>query len=172
VNQHTERKRIGVVVFAVGAVATVAWGVGALVTLLDLAIGARGNTYGAWLVAGAIPLLVAFAGVLLYGGVPAVTLRTGCLGAAWGVGLILFLGGMDGLLQGARNVRLGGPAFQAEATGLGHAVIIELVLAVAITAGVALWRRRWFPTLGAGATIMCIIGMLDLIFIGMASAPF
>lgn len=169
---YTARQRIGVAVFTVGAVSTVAWGVGALVTLVDLAIGARADTYGPWLVAGGIPLLVAVVGVLLYGGVPELTLRTGCLGVAWGVGLILFLGGIDGLLGGARNVGLGGPAFQAEANDLVRAVIIELVLAVAITAGVALWRRRWFPTLAAGATIMFIIGMLDIIFIGMASAPF
>jgi hypothetical protein len=169
---RTERQRIGVVVFTVGAVATVAWSVGALITLLDLAIGARADTYGPWLVAGGIPALVAFAGVLLYGGVPELTLRRVCLGAAWGVGLILFLGGMDGLLQGARNVRLGGPTYQAEANALVGAVIVELVLTVAITAGVALWRRRWFPALAAGATIMCTIGLLDIIFIGMASAPF
>jgi hypothetical protein len=172
VTKYTKRQRIGVVVFTIGAVATVAWGVGALVTLVDLAIGARADTYGPWLVAGGIPLLVAFAGILLYGGVPELTLRTGCLGAAWGVGLILFLGGMDGLLGGSGNVRLGGPAYQAQANDLVRAVIVELVLAVAITAGVALWRRRWFPTLAAGATIMCIIGMLDIVFIGMASAPF
>jgi hypothetical protein len=172
VTHHTERQRIGAVVFTVGAVATVAWGVGALVTLLDLAIGARASTYGPWLLAGGIPVAIAFAGVLLYGGIPALTLRTGCLGAAWGVGLILFLGGIDGLLQGAQNVRLGGPAYQAEANDLVRAVIVELVLTVAITAGVTLWRRRWFPTLAAVATIMCIVGMLDIILIGMLSVPF
>lgn len=170
--KYMKRHRIGVVVFTVGAVATVAWGVGALVTLVDLAIGARADTYGQWLVAGGVPLLVAVAGLLLYGGVPPLTLRTGCLGAAWGVGLILFSGGIAGLLGGAQSVRLGGPAFQAEANDLVRAVIVELVLAIAIMAGVALWRRRWFPTLAAGATIMFIIGMLDIIFIGMASAPF
>jgi hypothetical protein len=51
-------------------------------------------------------------------------------------------------------------------------VIVELVLTLLLTAGVALWRRRWFPTLATGASIMCIIGILDIIFIGMASAPF
>jgi hypothetical protein len=172
VTQHTERQRIGEVVLTVGAVATVAWGLGALVILLDLAIGARASTYGPWLLAGGIPLAIAFAGVLLYGGMPALTPRTGCLGAAWGIGLILFLGGIDGLLQGAQNVRLGGPAYRAEANDLVRAVIVELVLTVAITAGVTLWRRRWFPTLAAAATIMCIIGMLDIIFIGVLSVPF
>jgi hypothetical protein len=160
------------VVFTVGAVATVGWGVGALVTLLDLAIGARANTYRPWLLAGGIPVLVTLAGILLNRGMPALTLRIGCLGVAWGVGLILFLGGIDGLLQGAQNVRLGGRAYQAEANNLVRAVIVQLVLAAAITAGVALWRRRWFPTLAAGAIVMFIIGMLDIIFIGMASAPF
>ena len=170
--KHATRQRIGVVIFTVGAVATVGWGVGALATLVDLAIGARADTYGPWLVAGVVPLSVAGAGVLLYGRVPELTLRTGCVGVAWGVGLTLFLGGIDGLLGGAQNVRLGGPAYQAEANDLVRAVIVELVLAVAITAGVALWRRRWFPTLVAGATIVFIIGMVDVIFIGMASAPF
>jgi hypothetical protein len=169
---RTGRERIGVVVFTVGAVATVGWGVGALVTLLDLAIGARANTYGPWLLAGGIPVLVTLAGILLNRGMPALTLRIGCLGVAWGVGLILFLGGIDGLLQGAQNVRLGGQTYQAEANDLVRAVIVQLVLAAAITAGVALWRRRWFPTLAAGAIVMFIIGMLDIIFIGMASAPF
>lgn len=169
---HTRRKRIGALVFTVGAVATVAWGVGALVTVLDLAIGARSSTYGPWLLAGGIPLAIAFAGVLLYGGIPASTPRTGCLGAAWGVGTILFLGGIDGLLQGAQNVRLGGPAYQAEADDLVRAVIVELVLTVVITAGVMLWRRRWFPALTAAATIMCIVGMLNIILIGMLSVPF
>lgn len=86
--------------------------------------------------------------------------------------MILFLGGIDGLLQGAQNVRLGGPAYQAEADELVSAVIVELVLTVAITAGVTLWRRRWFTTLTAAATIMCIVGMLDIILIGMLSVPF
>jgi hypothetical protein len=172
VTKYATRQRIGVVIFTLGAVATVGWGVGALATLVDLAIGARADTYVPWLVAGGLPLSVAVAGVLLYGGVPELTLRTGCLGVAWGVGLILFLGGIDGLLGGARNVRLGGPAYQAEANDLVRAVIVELVLAAAITAGVAVWRRRWFPTLAAGATITFIIGMVDVIFIGMASAPF
>src|SRR5438270_10133137 len=155
-----------------GAVAPVAWGVGALATLIDLAIGARAPTYVPWLLAGTIPLSLAGAGVLLHGGMPTLTRRTGCLGAAWGVGLILFFGGADGLLQGAHNVRLGGPAYQAAADGLVGAVIVELVLILAITAGVALWRRRWFPPLAVGATLFCIFGLLDTIFIGMASAPF
>jgi hypothetical protein len=149
-----------------------AWGVGALLTLLDLVIGATAPTYLPWLVAGAIPLAIAVAGVLLYGGVPRVTLRTGCLGAAWGVGLLLFIGGIAGVLHGADNVRLGGPSYQAEANVLVRALIVELVLSVTITAGIALWRRRWFPTLVAGAIIMCMIGILDTIFIAMASAPF
>jgi MFS superfamily sulfate permease-like transporter len=103
---------------------------------------------------------------------PHLTPRTGCLGAAWGVGLLLFVGGIDGLLQGSQNVRLSGPAYQAEANDLVRSVIVELVLTLLLTAGVALWRRRWFPTLATGASIMCIIGILDIIFIGMASAPF
>jgi hypothetical protein len=165
------RRAIGAVVFALGTVATVAWGVGAIATLFDLAIGARADTYQPWLLAGAIPLGVVIAGVWLYGGMPPLTLRTGCLGAALGVGLILFFSGIEGLLQGARNVRLGGPAYQAEADNLVGAVIAELVLAVALTTGVGLWRKRWFPALAVGATVMSIVGMLDIIFIAMASAP-
>ena len=168
----TKRQRIAVVIFTVGAIATVSWGVGALATVVDLAIGARSDTYGPWLLIGGIPLFVALAGVLLNGGVPSLTLRTGCLGSAWGVGLIFFLSGVYGLLEGARNVRLGGPAYQAEADNLVRLVIVELLLAAAITAGVALWRRQWFSALAAGATLMCVIGMFDIVLIGMASAPF
>jgi hypothetical protein len=166
------RQRTGAVVFCVGAVATVAWGVGALLTLLDLALGATAPTYVPWLVAGAIPVTIAAAGVLLYGGMPRVTRRAGWLGAAWGVGLLFFIGGVDAMLHGANNVRLGGPSGQTEANVLVRAVVVELVLTVAIPAGIALWRRRWFPTLVAGATMVCFIGLLDTIFIVMASAPF
>jgi hypothetical protein len=89
-----------------------------------------------------------------------------------GVGLFLFIVGVDGILEGARNVRLGGPPYQSEANGLVRIGVVELLLVVAITAAVALWRRRWFPTLVAAATILCIVGLMDFIFIGMASAPF
>lgn len=166
------RQLVGIVVFTAGAVASVAWGAGAFLTLVDLAIGARAPTYVPWLLAGGAPIGITLAGVLLYGGRPPLTPRTGCLGAAWGVGLFLFVGGIDGMLDGAHNVRLGGPLYQAEANGLVLAVVFELVLGVAITGGIALWRRRWFPTLVTGATIVCVVGLLDFIFIGMASAPF
>lgn len=170
--QDQARQRIGAVVFCVGAVATVAWGVGALLTLLDLALGATAPTYVPWLVAGAIPLAITAAGVSLLGRIPRLTQRTGCLGAAWGVGLLLFIGGIDGMLQGAHNVSLGGASYQAEASTLVRAVVAELLLTVAVVAGIALWRRRWFPTLVAAATMLCIIGLLDTIFIVMGSAPF
>jgi len=170
--QPSARQRVGIVAFATGAVASVAWGAGAFLTLLDIAIGARSPTYVPWLVAGAIPIGIAAAGVLLYGGTPRLTLRTGCLGAAMAVGLFLFIGGVDGILEGARNVRLGGPSYQSEANGLFRIGVVELLLAVAITAAIALWRRRWFPTLVVAATILCIVGLMDFIFIGMASAPF
>ena len=78
--KYATRQRIGLVIFAVGAVGTIGWGVGALVTLVDLAIGARADTYVPWLVVGGVPLSVAVAGVLLYGRVPELTPRTGCLG--------------------------------------------------------------------------------------------
>jgi hypothetical protein len=160
------------VVFTAGAVTTVAWAVGALVILLDLAIGATAPTYGPWLVAGALPLSLSGVGCWLIGGMPAFTLRTGCLGAVWGIGLTLFVGGTYDLLQGAQNVRLGGPAYQAAADDLVRTVIFELIFAVAVIAGVAIWRRRWFPTLAVGATVLCLVGTLDNIFMAMASTPF
>ena len=64
------RQRIGAVVFCAGAVATLAWAVGALLTLLDLALGATAPTYMPWLAAGAIPVTIAVAGVWLHGGMP------------------------------------------------------------------------------------------------------
>lgn len=170
--QPLVRRRIGTVVFTVGAIATAGWSVGALLTLVDLAIGATAPTYGPWLAAGSIPIATALVGVLLYGGLPQVTLRTGCLGAAWGVGLLLFMAGLYDMLQAAANIRFGGPSNQAAADGLIRAVIVELLLTMAVIGGIALWRRRWFPTLAAGATILCVIGLLDNIFLTMAAAPF
>jgi hypothetical protein len=161
VSHHSGRQRIGLVVFAIGAVATAAWGVGAALTLLDLAIGVRAPTYLPWLLAGSIAVAIAVVGLLFYGGLPRVTLRTGCLGAAWGIGLLLFVGGLYDMLQAAANVRLGGPANQVAADGLIRAVVAELLLTVAVSVGIALWRRRWFPTLVAGATVLCVVGLLD-----------
>jgi hypothetical protein len=166
------RQRIGAIAFTIGAVATFGWSVGALVTLTDLAIGAMASTYAPWLLAGVVPLGIAVLGVALYGGIPQLTLRSGCLGAAWGFGLLVFVAGVQGLLQGAHNVGLGGPTYQSEARVLVGAVIVEVLLTIAITAGVAVWRRRWFSALAAAATLMCILGVLDVVFIAMASAPF
>jgi len=59
----------------------------------------------------------------------------------------------------------------SSADGLVGAVVTEVVLIAAITAAVAPWRRRWIPTLAAGATALSIVGILDVIFIGTASAP-
>jgi hypothetical protein len=107
------------------------------------------------LVAGAIPLAITVTGVLFYGGVPSVTLRAGCLGAAWGVALLLFTGGIYGTIDAANK---------AEVSAMVRAVVVEPILTLAVMAGIGLWRRQWLPTLVAGATLMFIFGLLDLLF--------
>ncbi|HKV29941.1 MAG TPA: hypothetical protein VJT14_02880 [Candidatus Dormibacteraeota bacterium] len=144
--------------------ATVAWAVVAVFTLVDLADGATAPTYVPSLVAGAIPVAIALVGVSFYGGLPRVTLRAGCLGAAWGVALLFFIGGIYGTLDSANTARLSGPSYQAEASKMVRAVVVEAILTLAVTAGIGLWRRQWFPTLVAGATLMCIFGLFDLLF--------
>jgi len=96
--------------------------------------------------------------------VPRVTLRAGCLGAAWGVALLLFIGGIYGTIDAAYSVRLGGPSYQAEASAMVRAVVVEPILTLAVLAGIGLWRRQWLPTLVAGATLTFIFGLLDLLF--------
>jgi hypothetical protein len=151
------------VLFTAGGVATVAWAVVAILTLVDLAGGATAPTYVPSLVAGAIPLAITVAGVLFYGRVPRVTLQAGCLGAAWGVALALFIAGIYGTLDAANGARLGGPSYQAEASAKVRAVVVEPILTLAVMAGIGLWRRQWLPTLVAGATLMFIFGLLDLL---------
>jgi hypothetical protein len=169
--RRTVRQRIGITLFIAGAVGTVYWGVGAVLIVNDLAIGATAPDYVPWLVAGILPVTIAAAGALLYGRIPRVTPQTGCLGSAWGVGLFLFIGGVWGTLDGIKNLRLSGPSYQAEASAVALALVIELVLGTAVTAAVGLWRREWFPTLVATATLMCVIGLLDLLlFTGAFSA--
>ena len=141
-----------------------AWAVFAILTLVDLAGGATAPTYVPSLVAGAIPLAITVAGVLFYGGVPRVTLRAGCLGAAWGVALLLFIGGIYGTLEAANGLRLGGPSDQAEASTMVRAVVVESILTLGVMAGIGLWRRQWLGTLVAGATVMSILGLVDLLF--------
>jgi hypothetical protein len=143
------------VLFTAGGVATVAWAVVAILTLVDLADGATAPTYVPSLVAGAIPLAITVAGVLFYGGVPSVTLRAGCLGAAWGVALLFFIGGIYGTIDAANK---------AEVSAMVRAVVVEPILTLAVMAGIGLWRRQWLPTLVAGATLMFIFGLLDLLF--------
>jgi hypothetical protein len=161
---RTARQWIGVVIFTAGGVATVAWAVVAILTLVDLAGGATAPTYVPSLEAGAIPLAITVAGVLFYGGVPRVTLRAGCLGAAWGVALLLFIAGIYGTLDTARGMRLSGPSDQAQASAMVRTVVVEPILTLAAMAGIGLWRRQWLPTLVAAATLMSILGLLDLLF--------
>jgi hypothetical protein len=61
-------------------------------------------------------------------------------------------------------MRLSGPSDQAQASAMVRTVVVEPILTLAAMAGIGLWRRQWLPTLVAAATLMSILGLLDLLF--------
>lgn len=104
----TAVQTVGLVLFVVGALGMVAATAAGLLMLLDTLIGGSGVAEPWYLLVGLATIAVAGSGIGLYGRIPRVTRRVGCLGAIAGVGLLLMQAASPQSSMGRITSALGG----------------------------------------------------------------